>query len=109
MIVKNVSALEGRSNGLTVDLIVLIYQPAVYRRASGKRPSPRKQVPGPHGLTEVGEDADVPRKFLVFDADFCAVGTVELAAEDACPTEQCVMAFDFPAFDCGDVEGETPY
>jgi hypothetical protein len=59
-------------------------------------------------LTEVGENPNIPREFLVLDADFRAVGAIELATEDACAAEQCVVAFDFPAFDCGDVESETP-
>ena len=87
---------------------MFIHQAAVDSRAKSERPSPREQVPGAHGLTEVGEDADVPWELLVFDSDFRAVRAVELTTEDACTAEQCVMAFNFPAFDCGDVEGETP-
>jgi len=44
----------------------------------------------------------------MLDADFGAVRAVELAAEDTCTAEQCVVALDFPAFNRGDVEGETP-
>lgn len=87
---------------------MLIHQPAINRRAKSERPSPRKQIPRPHSLTEIGENPNIPGEFLVLDADFCAVGSVKLAAEDACAAEQGVVAFDFPAFDCGDVEGEAP-
>ena len=100
--------MERYSNGLAVNLIMFIHQAAVNRRTKSERPSPREQVPGAHGLTEVGENANVPREFLVLDSDFRAIRAVELAAEDACAAEQGVVAFDFPAFDCGDVEGEAP-
>ena len=59
-------------------------------------------------MAEVGPDPYVPWELLMLDADFGAVRPVELAAEDSCAAEQGVVAFDFPALDCGDVECETP-
>jgi len=64
---------------LTINLIVFVHQPALNRRTRSERPRPCKHIPRSHGLSEIGEDADVPWEFLVFDVDFGAVGAVELA------------------------------
>lgn len=76
--------------------------------ASSKRPTPSKQVPSSHGLTNVGKHADVPWEFLMLNAYFGSIGTVELATEYSRTTEQRVVAFNFPAFDRGDVESKAP-
>jgi hypothetical protein len=66
---------------------VFIDQTTLDRWTIGERPTPSEQIPSPYRLTEVGQDADIPREFLVFDADLSTIGSVKLATEDTCTAE----------------------
>ena len=46
---------------------------------------------------------------MLLDADFDAVWGGEVAAELAGTADEGAVTFDFPAFDCGGVDGEAPY
>lgn len=65
---------------LTVDFVVLVDNPTCNRRTARERPEPSENIPRPHRLAEIAQNANIPGEFLVFEADFGAVGPVQLAS-----------------------------
>lgn len=60
-------------------------------------------------MCNVCKDANVIGKLLALDAHLRAVWGGEVAAEVAGAPEEGVVALDFPAFNCGGIDSETPY
>lgn len=83
-------------------------QPTFNTGTLHKRPKPGQHVACAHSLAEIRPDAYVPGKFLPFEPDFGAVRRIDGPTKDMGSTEDGMVTFNLPGFNCSHVQGERP-